>query len=161
MSQNRTRDEKGFDWEMETQRGLHTLKVTFWGNPTDFKEWLKNKGKGADIIIEGLCEVECKFNLTRVYWSWILRDWLPRFSDNPDIDKIIVSNFKWRIPRQCRELLYEHGIKLMNREEFIWYVLKNLKRANKNNYLNNVIQFLNLYVNGYVIKTLEGFLTFS
>lgn len=159
MQYSPNRLEKGFSFEGETVKGLDTVKARFKANPRDFEAWKKNVEHGADIILP-FAEVECKFLKSKVYPSWIRRDYIPRFH-NPNVDRIIVTNWKWFIPKDCRILLYQHDIKVMNREEFLWYVINKLRRRNKYCYSIYVIdKYLNDYVahfNGVVFKSLDDF----
>lgn len=148
----------GWQYEMEIQSALDNLKVTYKANPKDFKEWIANKGRGADIVLPW-AEVECKFRTKYFdFVSWIKRDWLPRF--HGDGDKIIVTNYKWFVGSKCRKLLYQYGIKLMDTFEFIWYVIKKLGSHSKYVFLLSGIRYLDFLVlhrNGYVVTNLKQF----
>jgi len=152
------RDQKGFPFELEVQKGLDSLKVPFLGNPQTFEEWKKNKGKGADIILS-IAEVECKFLTKKVYPSWILKDYVTRFKFNRKY-AIVVVNYKWFIPSNCRKLLYSYHIKVMDKYEFLWFIVDLFKKANKFVYklpstLN--LNYLESHHNGLIVKHLGDY----
>lgn len=160
---NLTRDRKGFDFEVRAVDGLRNAKVTFKANDTsNFSEWLKNKGKGADILLPD-AEVECKFITKRVYKSYIDRDWIPRFDFNKKY-AIIVTNNKWLIPKEERIRMYKKGIQIKEIFEFLWWCIKHYssKKYKANKYSLNLFRgfvFPNmvLYVKGLEVTYLDGF----
>ena len=91
--------------------------------PFDPVEWKKCIGKGADFILKGDIEVECKYVNHWVYESAIRNCYLPRFSKNAK-EKIVLTNNKRRFTRRARELLRESGIKLMTISELVKYLLE-------------------------------------
>jgi len=125
------RKEKGHSFEIgEVQEALDHLKVPYWGNPKEWDMWQRNIAKGPDIIIPLLdAEVECKNISSKIYPSWIKKSYISRFTFTRR-HKIVVTNWKWFIPLDCRKLLYEKGIKLMDLYEFIWWIVERLKRKN-------------------------------
>jgi len=127
MSDIRSRDQKGFDFELTVMRALDKINnLRYRANPRTFYEWKHTIALGADIILP-FAEVECKFLKSRVYKSWIERDYIPRFNGYAK-DQIIVTNWKWYIPIDCRKLLYRYKIKVMDLGDFITYVMNKLKK---------------------------------
>jgi len=116
---------KGYFYEMAIQRMLRNLKAEYSGNPLQFEEWCKHTNTGYDIKLEDGTRVECKFTLKPIFHSWFVRDWLSRDCD------IIVTNNKWQISYTDRQKLRESGVKLMDTNEFLWYVSKLHRRGNK------------------------------
>lgn len=160
LSNELSRDRKGFNFEVEVVKPLDKLKIKFRANPvSSFEEWKKNKGKGADIILT-FAEVECKFR-SKYYdrSSYIIRDHYPRFSYTEGVDMIVVTNFKWYYGRKSRESLYERGIKLMDLAEFLCYIIKKLKGANTEFFLISCISSVNyvFHLSGYVVTYLEDY----
>lgn len=155
-----SRDRKGFNWEVEVDKSLNLIKANFISNPvTSFDEWKKNKGKGCDILLP-FAEVELKYR-SKYYdrVSYIKRDHIPRFSCR-GIDKIVVTNYKWFYGRKSREELYKYGIKLMDLQEFIWYVLKNMKGSNTIYllfHINSLNYCMVCHYNGYLVTTIKDF----
>lgn len=152
--------QKGYAYEMEIQHALDNLKVSFRGNPKNFEEWVSNKGAGADIFLP-FAEIECKFRTKYFnYPSWILRDWISRFSFREGIERIVVTNFKWFVGSTCRKLLYDRQIKLMDTCEFIWWLTKKLGSHSKDflSYIVNPLGILLVYHrNGYILTKLEDY----
>ena len=160
ISNELSRDRKGFNFEVEIVKPLDKLKVKFKANPiSSFEEWKKNKGKGADIILT-FAEVECKFR-SKYYDrpSYIKRDHIPRFSFTEGVDMIVVTNYKWFYGRKSRESLYERGIKLMDVAEFLCYVINKLKKANTEVFLISCNSSVNmvLHLRGYIVSHLNDY----
>lgn len=116
------KDGKGNLWETYCQFLLKTRNIPFEGNPLDPSEWKKTVGKGADIRMPELdAELECKFNLTRVYPSFIDRDFIPRFSGKAKY-KLVETNDLKMYSTSVREVLRRAGIKLVNPEYLLQFL---------------------------------------
>ena len=162
-----TRDWIGFKWEREVSKSLKLINANFISNPiSSFEVWKKNIQKGCDIRLP-FAEVECEFR-TKYYdeEEYIKKSHVPRFSCNGKT-KIVVTNFKWFFGRKSRKLLHEYHIKLMNLQEFIWYVLSKMKKHTSKGMVNLVSYLLSIvnsltynmicYINGKLVTRLEDY----
>jgi hypothetical protein len=136
------KDGKGNLWETYCQFLLKTHNVPFEGNPLDPSEWKKTVGKGADIRMPQLdAELECKFNLTRVYPSFINRDFIPRFSGKAKY-KLVETNDLKVYSASVREVLRKAGIRLVNPEYLLQFLTTLIFRLHKgaNKYIVTLIE---------------------
>jgi len=144
-----SRYQKGFRFEREVQEILYRNGITFTGNPIEFNEWKKNIGKGADIQLNN-AEVELKWLGTdKIYPSYIEKDYIPRFKFNKKY-KIVVVNNKWNVPPKCKYLLSSNKIKLLDVNEFIFWLFKKRNMVSLTNYVN----YLSNYFNDYYLYSL-------
>ncbi len=129
-----SRLEKGFRFELEVCRGIErNIKYdSFQHNPLEYSEWLHNIGKGCDcvLVVRGIVfNIECKFlDTNRVYPSYIWRDYIPRFKGRSGV-YVVVTNNKWNIPYNCRELLRSHGILVWELSELVWNIMMLTSRS--------------------------------
>ena len=100
----------------------------------DYDAWLRNKGKGCDLILPD-AQVEIKTVNTRIYHSWIIRSYIPRYNLLKKYNILVVIGDKWLIPVEERQFLYLNHIRIMSLDEFInWFIKhysKNTVKANK------------------------------
>jgi hypothetical protein len=96
-------------------------------NYSSLSEYAKSMGKGVDYKLKignKTIEVEKKFLKAKCYRSWVLRDYLPRFSYSRDTIPVVVVTNKWNISYAGRKLLKEYGIKLFSDYEFFYWLCK-------------------------------------
>jgi len=90
-----SRELKGYNFENLVDKSIN-------GN-----NFIRNnvRGVGSDFKHEYYpIEVECKFSHAIIYPSWIIRDWISRFSNNARF-KVIVSNRGMKLSNECFRLL--------------------------------------------------------
>jgi len=139
--------EKGYKFEREIRDLLVNNGFSnFECNDLEsMQTWYRSIGKGADFkfhINGKRIEAEAKYLDERSYRSWVLRDYIPRFSFAPNTIPIIVSNNKFRIAHRGREELKLRHIKIMNQYQFIWYLFKlSRKRGNKYIWYRNSVYY--------------------
>lgn len=121
---NLNRLEKGYLYEIYIQNSLKRLGIDYTGNSKDYEEWKITTNTGYDIKVKDI-QIECKFTLTKLFHSWIVRDWLSRSAN------IIVCSNKWNVRQDDRRLLKQYGKKVMDTGEFLWYIVKLHKEGNK------------------------------
>jgi hypothetical protein len=119
----------GYIYEMDLQHYLDKLNVPYTANPRQYEEWLKHTSEGKDLVVCNI-SVEAKFTQTKLFHSWIMRDWVSRSAS------IIVTNNKFNVSPEDRHLLQLYGKSLMSTYEFLWYVIDLCKRGNKLSSLN-------------------------
>ncbi len=125
---------KGYYYEMLVQENLASHNIDFNGNPSNFEEWKKTTNTNYDINVKVndtvWLTVECKLTLTQVYDSWFYRDWYSRQCD------IIVTNDKFHISLNARNILYSKGVVLLETYDLVPFI-NNLKEGNKSSMLYN------------------------
>jgi len=133
---------KGYDYESEIWDILDLSGIDYECNPIIFEsnnpkvvEWINphNQLEGYDILIPIVgyptsLRVECKFVSKPIYHSWFVRDWLSRDCH------IIVTNNKWNVPYEDRQLLKQRGIMLLDTVELYNYLFQ-LFNASSNQYI--------------------------
>jgi len=82
--------------------------------------------------------VECKANYAPLFKSWIERDHIPRFQMGAVNYKVILTNGKRWYSRECKRLLGEHGILLLNLRGLI-RLIRSIGRRVTNTVGNSVI----------------------
>jgi len=135
---------KGYKFEWEIWNMLDLSGIDYESNPIIFEsnnpkvvEWinLHNQLEGYDILIPKMeLKIECKFTLKPIYHSWFVRDWLSRDCN------IIVTNNKWNVPYEDRQLLKEKGVKLFETYELYNYLFE-LFNASTNKYI--IFEYVN------------------
>jgi len=131
---------KGYNFECELRDLAINNKFTDFecNNLESIQTWYRSIGKGADFkfhINGKLIEVESKYLDARCYRSWVLRDYITRFSYALNTMPIIVCNNIFRISNSGREELKRRHIKVMNQYQFIWHLFKLSKRRRGNQYI--------------------------
>jgi hypothetical protein len=105
------RELKGFNFE----KRVHDL-LNLYGF---FHEW-NPVGKGADFRLGGI-EIEAKFSHAVIYPSWILRDWISRFS-NKAKTRLVVVNRGIKLHWKAKVLLRAHGIRVVPYNLLVGYL---------------------------------------
>ena len=94
---------KGYYYEMLVQENLANNGITYIGNPIDLEDWKRVTNTDYDIRVKidpsTWLRVECKLTLTRLFDSWLIRDWYSRNCD------VIVTNNVFNVPLYGRNLL--------------------------------------------------------
>jgi hypothetical protein len=122
------RDVIGYSFEVLTNKLLSRYGIGYNSNPLgSIMEWKKHQGKGVDFKIPELnIELEAKSGYAKIYRSWILRDWISRFSYHNEI-RIVIVKPTLKLSNQCLELLFNYGINIIYPDSISYLV----KRANK------------------------------
>jgi len=95
-----SRELKGYNFENLVDKSIN-------GN-----NFIRNsvRGVGSDFKHEYYpIELEAKFSHAIIYPSWIIRDWISRFSNNVKF-KVVVSNRGMKLSDRCLKLLKVNGI---------------------------------------------------
>ena len=123
-----TRDVIGYSFEVLTSKLLGRYKIEYNSNPLgSIIEWKKYQGKGVDFKIPELnIELEAKSGYARIFKSWILRDWISRFSYSNET-RIVIVKPTLKLSKQCLELLFNYGINVVYPDSISYL----LKRGNK------------------------------
>ena len=76
------RDIKGYRHEMEVQQLLNEHFINHKGNSKDPYSWKREQGKGVDDIVFSsyTIGIEDKWSEAIIFYSWVQRDWIDRFS---------------------------------------------------------------------------------
>jgi hypothetical protein len=129
---------------------LSLMKYNFIGNNLvsnnygNLEEYKKNIGKGSDFKLKvnnKTIEIEKKYLSAKCYRSWVLRDYLPRFSYLPNTIPIVVVSNKWNISYAGRKLLSEYHVKVFSDYEFAyWLVNYHRKHKHPNKYILNLVE---------------------
>jgi len=123
-----TRDVIGYSFEVLTSKLLGRYKIEYNSNPLgSIIEWKKYQGKGVDFKIPELnIELEAKSGYARIFKSWILRDWITRFSYRNET-RVIVVKPTLKLSDQCLDLLFYYNINIIYPDSISYLV----KRSNK------------------------------
>ena len=106
------RDVKGYLGERYVRDRLNQLHFSYECNPLNtILEWKQYQAKGADFKVEGNVEFEVKNTDSRIYPSWILRDWIPRFSYHNEA-RVACVPVGIKLSVQCMELLFNRNINI-------------------------------------------------
>jgi len=118
------RDVIGYSFEVLISKLLGRYGIGYNSNPLgSIIEWKKHQGKGVDFKIPELnVELEAKSGYARIYRSWILRDWIPRFSYHNEI-RIVIVKPTLKLSDKCLELLFNYGINVVYPDS-ISYIVK-------------------------------------
>ena len=134
---------KGYTFEMFIQDLLTERGIDFYGNPREWREWLKYTNTGYDLIIifpfsKRKIKVEIKYLEKKIYPSWFKRDWESRSAD------IFVTSDKCFIPSKLR-----HRLRIFNVSEFLTWIDNEIKKDQSNEYFINEGNkfYLNHYLN--------------
>lgn len=122
-------DYKGYVFEMEIQNWLHGLNFEFIGNPKDPIAWKRNISYGEknnrsepDIIMPQFeLAIECKSVYSHVWVSGIQENYVDRF--HGEKHKVVLTNDLKMYNKKCREKLRNAGIKLLDKFQFLHYVI--------------------------------------
>ncbi|MEM3688203.1 hypothetical protein [Saccharolobus sp.] len=108
------RDLKGYNGEVYIYNNLVKYKVKFKSNPlSTIEEWKRHQGKGCDFVIDSYnIELESKNIDGKVFRSWILRDWIPRFSYNNET-RIVAIPSTTKLSDNCLNLLFTYDINIL------------------------------------------------
>ena len=122
------RDVKGYNFEVLTSKLLDRYGIEYNSNPLgSIIEWKKHQGRGVDFKIPELnIELEAKSGYARIYRSWILRDWITRFSYHNEI-RIVIVKPTLKLSDKCLELLFNYGINVIYPDSISYLI----SRANK------------------------------
>jgi hypothetical protein len=123
-----SRDVIGFNFEVLTSKLLDRYGIEYNSNVLgNIIEWKKHQGKGVDFKISELnIELEAKSGYAKIFKSWILRDWIPRFSYHNEV-RIVIVKPTLKLSDQCLELLFYYNINLIYPDSLSYLV----KRGNK------------------------------
>jgi hypothetical protein len=122
------RDIKGYNFEVLVSKLLDKSGIDYSANPLNsIKVWKQYQGRGSDFKIPSLnIELEAKSGYAKIFKSWILRDWIPRFSYHNET-RIVIVKPTLKLSNQCLELLFNYGINVIYPDSISYL----LKRGNK------------------------------
>jgi hypothetical protein len=122
------RDVIGYSFEVLVSKLLDKSGIDYTANPLDdIKLWKQYQGKGSDFKIPSLnIELEAKSGYAKIFKSWILRDWITRFSYRNET-RVIVVKPTLKLSDKCLELLFNYGINVVYPDSISYIV----KRADK------------------------------
>jgi hypothetical protein len=122
------RDVVGYSFEVLTSKLLDRYGIEYNSNPLrSIIEWKKYQGRGVDFKIPELdIELEAKSGYAKIFKSWILRDWITRFSYRNET-RIVIVKPTLKLSNQCLELLFNYGINVVYPDSISYL----LKRGNK------------------------------
>jgi hypothetical protein len=149
------RDSKGYDGELLVKDKLDYLGYLYKSNPLDnILVWKQYQAKGPDFRVNGNIELEVKNTDRRVYPSWIIRDWIPRFSYHNEI-RVASAPKGIKLSVQSMELLFNRNINLCYFDS-LKYLTPN--RANKLIEATDVEPYtvLNESSNNYNLKPMQS-----
>jgi hypothetical protein len=128
------REIKGYNFEAKVDNILRQSSIIYNGNPlNNVYEWKRRQGKGSDFKIpQWNWEMEAKSSNGKVFPSWIIRDWIPRFKKNSF--KVTIYNETMKLPSKSLELCFNHDIYLVS-IDMLGYVLKTEKKRREGNKL--------------------------
>jgi hypothetical protein len=128
------REIKGYNFETRVDNILRQSNIVYNGNPLgNTYEWKRRQGKGSDFKIPYWnWEMEAKSSNGKVFPSWIIRDWIPRFKKNSF--KVTIYNETMKLPTKSLELCFNHDIYLVS-IDMLGYVLKTEKKRRVGNKL--------------------------
>jgi hypothetical protein len=117
------RDVKGFNFESRVDSVLNDIGITYLSNPLDnIKEWKSRQGRGSDFkILSWNWELEAKYSDSKVFPSWIDRDWIPRFKNGTF--RVTVHNRGMKLSSNSLERCFIHDIYLVE-IDYLRYLLK-------------------------------------
>ena len=123
-----TRDVIGYSFEVLTSKLLGRYGIGYNSNPLgSIIEWKKYQGRGVDFKIPELnIELEAKSGYAKIFKSWILRDWIPRFSYHNEI-RIVIVKPTLKLSDKCLELLFNYGINVVYPDSISYLVKKGNK----------------------------------
>jgi hypothetical protein len=129
-------DELGFTLKLMLYPFVGKDNLILNNNYSSLSEYAKSMGKGVDYKLKiggKTIEIEKKFLKAKCYRSWVLRDYLPRFSYSKDTIPVVVVTNKWNISCAGRKLLKEYGIKLFSDYEFFYWLCKYVRKHSTRN----------------------------
>ncbi|MGB9683165.1 MAG: ParB/RepB/Spo0J family partition protein [bacterium] len=108
-----SRDLKGYCFERSVARLLDRYGVSYTANPLDsIISWKQHQGKGVDFSLTSNMELEVKNIDGKVFRSWIVRDWIPRFTYHNE-KRVVVMNYSTKLSDQCLDLLFIYDINII------------------------------------------------
>jgi hypothetical protein len=136
-----SRDLIGYRFEILTSKLLDRHKWKYRSNPLkDIKEWKQYQRKGVDFdLVDFNIELESKSGYAKVFKSWILRDWIPRFSYHNET-RIVIVKPTLKLSNQCLELLFNYGINVVYPDSISYLV----KKGNKPLEVDSIKKYLEL-----------------
>jgi len=106
------RDIKGYNGELLVKNKLDCLDCSYKSNPLDnILVWKQYQAKGPDFRVNGNIELEVKNTDRRIFPSWIIRDWIPRFSYHNET-RVASAPIGIKLSVQSMELLFNRNINL-------------------------------------------------
>jgi hypothetical protein len=125
-----TRDIKGYLGELFVKHGLDTLGLTYTSNPLlSITDWKQYQNSGVDFKLYNV-QLEVKNTEARVFRSWILRDWIPRFTYNNET-RIVVCPSSIKLSTNVLELLFIHNINILYFDS-LRYLKNNIQKNDAN-----------------------------
>jgi hypothetical protein len=132
------RDIIGFRFEVLIGKLLDRHGWKYRSNPLkNIREWKQYQRKGVDFdLVDFDIELESKSGYAKVFKSWILRDWIPRFSYHNET-RIVIVKPTLKLSNQCLELLFNYGINVLYPDS-ISYLLKRGNKVLELNFSKNI-----------------------
>jgi len=123
-----SRDVIGYSFEVLVSKLLDKSGIDYTANPLDdIKLWKQYQGKGSDFKIPSLnIELEAKSGYAKIFKSWILRDWITRFSYHNETRVIIVKP-TLKLSDQCLDLLFYYNINIIYPDSISYLIGKGNK----------------------------------
>lgn len=143
IEQSKSRLLKGYYFERLVGEVLNSLGVPYRSNPIEsFSLWLFNTASDHDLVVFNE-KIEVKYNSpnTRLYKSYLKRDWLPRAS-------LIITNDDSPIWRNKKLLRYlkRNGKKVLSLSKFIMWVKRRVKRKIRSSITSNMLEWLKIKI---------------
>jgi hypothetical protein len=122
------RDVIGYSFEVLVSKLLDKSGIDYTANPLeDIKVWKQYQGKGSDFKIPNLnIELEAKSGYAKIFKSWILRDWIPRFSYHNEI-RIVIVKPTLKLSDQVLDLLFSYNINVIYPDSMSYLIGKGNK----------------------------------
>jgi hypothetical protein len=136
-----TRDVIGYSFEVLISKLLGRYGIGYNSNPLgNITEWKKHQGKGVDFKIPELkIELEAKSGYAKIFRSWILRDWITRFSYHNETRVVIVKP-SLKLSDQCLDLLFYYNINIIYPDSISYLI----GRGNKPLEVDSIKKYLEL-----------------
>jgi hypothetical protein len=109
-----SRDVIGYGFEVLVSKLLNKSGINYLANPlNNIKLWKQYQARGSDFKIPSLnIELEAKSGYAKIFKSWILRDWIPRFSYHNEI-RIVIVKPTLKLSDQVLDLLFSYNINVI------------------------------------------------
>jgi hypothetical protein len=122
------RDIKGYRFEVLVSKLLDKSGIDYSANPLNsIKVWKQYQGRGSDFKILSLnIELEAKSGYARIFKSWIMRDWIPRFSYHNEI-RVIILKPTLKLSSKVFDLLFSYNINLIYPDSISYLIGKGNK----------------------------------
>jgi len=136
-----SRDLIGYSFEVLTSKLLDRYGIEYDSNPLgSIIEWKKYQGRGVDFKIPELnIELEAKSGYAKIFKSWILRDWITRFSYHNET-RVIVVKPTLKLSDQCLDLLFYYNINIIYPDSISYLI----GRGNKPLEVDSIKKYLEL-----------------